>query len=269
MMTWNPRANELFLQVRELRSAAERQKYLDKACAGDRALRAEVQALLEASARAGRFLESPALAPHPVVTVEEPPVTERPGTVLGPYKLLQALGEGGMGTVWMAEQTQPVPKVIDFGVAKATGQRLTDKTLFTELGAVIGTLEYMSPEQAELNNQDIDTRSDLYSLGVLLYELLTGSTPLDRKRLKAAALVELLRRIREEEPPWRSVCTPGRSFPLYRRPREGANCEPLSLRAVPVHRPPRGEPPPQVAGTSERWPEAATPRAGPGTAGVP
>src|SRR5262245_49551483 len=71
---------------------------------------------------------------------------------------------------------RPVPKVIDFGVAKAAGQRLTERTLFTEVGAVVGTLEYMSPEQAELNNQDIDTRSDVYSLGVLLYELLTGTT---------------------------------------------------------------------------------------------
>ncbi len=96
---------------------------------------------------------------------------------------------------------KPVVKVIDFGVAKATGQRLTDKTLFTEFGAVVGTLEYMSPEQAELNNQDIDTRSDIYSLGVLLYELLTGTTPLDRKRLKQTAFMELLRLIREEEPP--------------------------------------------------------------------
>ena len=96
---------------------------------------------------------------------------------------------------------KPVPKVIDFGVAKATGPRLTDQTLYTEFGAVVGTLEYMSPEQAELNQLDIDTRSDIYSLGVLLYELLTGSTPLDRKRLKQAAILEMLRVIREEESP--------------------------------------------------------------------
>jgi serine/threonine protein kinase/Tfp pilus assembly protein PilF len=96
---------------------------------------------------------------------------------------------------------QPVVKVIDFGVAKATGQRLTDRTLFTGFGALMGTPEYMSPEQAEVNNQDIDTRSDIYSLGVLLYELLTGSTPLTRKRIKEAALLEVLRVIREEEPP--------------------------------------------------------------------
>src|SRR5258706_7537223 len=74
---------------------------------------------------------------------------------------------------------KPVVKVIDFGIAKATGQRLTEKTLFTEFGAMVGTLEYMSPEQAELNNQDIDTRSDIYGLGVLRYELLTGTTALD------------------------------------------------------------------------------------------
>src|SRR5262245_11365176 len=96
---------------------------------------------------------------------------------------------------------KPVVKVIDFGVAKATGQRLTDATLFTGFGAVVGTPEYMSPEQAETNNQDIDTRSDIYSLGVLLYELLTGSTPLTKKRVKEAALLEVLRVIREEEPP--------------------------------------------------------------------
>jgi serine/threonine protein kinase len=96
---------------------------------------------------------------------------------------------------------QPVPKVIDFGVAKAVGQRLTERTLFTGFGAVVGTLEYMSPEQAELNNQDIDTRSDIYALGVLLYELLTSTTPLTHKRLKEAAFTETLRLIREEEPP--------------------------------------------------------------------
>src|SRR5262249_51804037 len=96
---------------------------------------------------------------------------------------------------------RPVPKVIDFGIAKATGQRLTDRTMFTEFGAVVGTLEYMSPEQAGLNPFGVDTRSDVYSLGVLLYELLAGATPLERGRLKEAAVLEVLRIIREEEPP--------------------------------------------------------------------
>ena len=92
----------------------------------------------------------------------------------------------------------PVPKVIDFGVAKAIEQRLTDRTLFTQIGQVVGTPEYMSPEQAEMSGLDIDTRSDIYSLGVLLYELLTGTTPLERRE---AGFVEVLRRVREEEPP--------------------------------------------------------------------
>jgi len=96
---------------------------------------------------------------------------------------------------------KPVPKVIDFGVAKATGQRLTERTMFTGFGDVIGTLEYMSPEQAELNQLDVDTRSDVYSLGVLLYELLTGSTPVEKERVKRTALLEMLRVVREEEPP--------------------------------------------------------------------
>src|SRR5207302_8701926 len=88
---------------------------------------------------------------------------------------------------------RPVPKVIDFGVAKATGQQLTEQTLHTGFGAVVGTVEYMSPEQASFNQLDVDTRSDVYALGVLLYELLTGTTPLERKRLKEGAFLELLR----------------------------------------------------------------------------
>jgi serine/threonine protein kinase len=96
---------------------------------------------------------------------------------------------------------RPVPKVIDFGLAKAAGQALTDKTLMTGFGAVVGTPEYMSPEQASLNNLDIDTRSDVYSLGVLLYELLTGTTPVDRQSLGKAALLEILRIVREVEAP--------------------------------------------------------------------
>jgi tetratricopeptide (TPR) repeat protein len=94
---------------------------------------------------------------------------------------------------------KPVPKVIDFGIAKATGGSLTDYTLVTGLGAMVGTPEYMSPEQAGFT-PDVDTRSDVYALGVLLYELLTGTTPVDRARLGKAAVMEILRVIREEEP---------------------------------------------------------------------
>jgi serine/threonine protein kinase/tetratricopeptide (TPR) repeat protein len=96
---------------------------------------------------------------------------------------------------------KPIAKVIDFGVAKALHQRLTEQTLFTEIGAVVGTVEYMAPEQAEMSPLGVDTRADVYGLGVLLYELLTGSTPLDRKRLRRAAYAEMMRIIKEEEPP--------------------------------------------------------------------
>jgi WD40 repeat protein/serine/threonine protein kinase len=95
---------------------------------------------------------------------------------------------------------RPVPKVIDFGIAKATGPRPAARALHTECGTVVGTLEYMSPEQAEPNQFDIDTRSDVYSLGVLLYELLTGTTPLEGKRLAQGPVLEALRLIREDEP---------------------------------------------------------------------
>jgi serine/threonine protein kinase len=306
--------HELFTAALESDTPDERAAYLDRACGGELELRARIEALLKAHEQAGSFLAVPTVAGS--VTGDAPKPLEGPGTAIGPYKLLQTIGEGGMGTVWMAEQTAPVrrtvalkviktgmdskqvlarfgaerqalalmdhpniakvldagttdagrpyfvmelvkgvpittycdqnrltprerlelfipvcqavqhahqkgvihrdlkpsnilvgvydglplPKVIDFGVAKATGQKLTDATLFTLFGAVIGTPEYMSPEQAQLDNVDIDTRSDIYSLGVLLYELLTGTTPLDRKRLKEAALLEVLRVIREEEP---------------------------------------------------------------------
>src|SRR5438874_2958597 len=94
----------------------------------------------------------------------------------------------------------PVVKVIDFGVAKATVQQLTERTLFTAYGQMIGTPAYMSPEQAEMSCLDIDTRSDVYSLGVLLYELLTGTTPFEPNRLREAGFAEMQRIIREEEP---------------------------------------------------------------------
>jgi len=96
---------------------------------------------------------------------------------------------------------QPVPKIIDFGVAKATAQRLTEKTLFTELGVMIGTPSYMSPEQADLTGLNVDTRTDVYALGVMLYELLTGVLPFDAKTLREAGYEEIRRRIREVDPP--------------------------------------------------------------------
>jgi len=99
------------------------------------------------------------------------------------------------------QDDRPVPKIIDFGVAKATAQHLTERSLFTELGVLIGTPEYMSPEQAEMGSLDIDTRTDIYALGVLLYELLTAALPFDRKDLRQAGIAEIQRIIREKEPP--------------------------------------------------------------------
>src|SRR6266704_4339622 len=303
----------IFIEALEKEDAAERAAFLDRACAGEPALRERLGRLLARHQQGGSFLESPAA---PAVTVEEPSVTERAGTVIGPYKLLEQIGEGGFGVVFMAEQTQPVrrkvalkvlkpgmdtrqviarfeaerqalaimdhpniahvfdggetatgrpyfvmelvrgipitdfcdqnhlpvrgrlglfihvcqavqhahhkgiihrdlkptnvlvtlhdgtpvPRVIDFGVAKATGQQLTDKTLFTNFSQMVGTPLYMSPEQAEMSGLDMDTRTDIYSLGVLLYELLTGTTPFDQERLRTAAYDEIRRIIREEEP---------------------------------------------------------------------
>jgi eukaryotic-like serine/threonine-protein kinase len=313
MAAISPELRVIFSDALELTSQEERLAYLDRACQGDPDLRARIDALLLAHDGLGEFLEQP--VPTPSVTCDAPSPLESPGTVIGPDKLLQQIGEGGMGTVYMAEQQEPVrrrvalkiikpgmdsrqviarfeaerqalaimdhqniarvldagttesgrpyfvmelvhgvpitqfcdenhltprqrlelfvpvcqaiqhahqkgiihrdvkpsnvlvtmyddkpvPKVIDFGVAKAIDQRLTEKTMFTQFGAFVGTFEYMSPEQAQMNAFGVDTRSDIYSLGVLLYELLTGTTPLGHERLRRAAVDEMVRLIKEEE----------------------------------------------------------------------
>src|SRR5262245_56291245 len=134
MTTWNPRANDLFLNALELGSPGKRQEYLDGACAGDAALRAEVESLLEASARAGGFLEPPAVGRPAAGSGQEaegspqgrtiadcplPAVQEGPGTVLGPYKLIEQIGQGGMGSVWMAQQQEPIKRVVAVKLIRA------------------------------------------------------------------------------------------------------------------------------------------------------
>jgi serine/threonine protein kinase/WD40 repeat protein len=297
----------------------DRAAYLEKACAGNPALRREVEALLSAHA-ADNPLDRPpadlaATADHDE-TDAGPPAAEV-GDRIGPYRIMEQIGEGGFGLVFVAEQAEPVrrkvalkvlkpgmdtrdvvarfeaerqalalmdhpniarvldagstpsgrpyfvmelvrgvpitdycdaqklapndrlalfvqvcqavqhahqkgvihrdikpsnvlvtaidgkavPKVIDFGVAKAVGQSLTDKTIYTRFAQILGTPLYMSPEQAEMSGVDVDTRADVYALGVLLYELLTGTTPFDRDRFRRAAFDEIRRIIREEEPP--------------------------------------------------------------------
>ena len=133
---------------------------------------------------------------------------------------------------------RPNPKVIDFGIAKATSARLTEKTLFTEHRQLIGTPEYMSPEQAE-GSMDIDTRTDVYALGVLLYELLTGTTPFDSVSLRAAAYAEIQRIIREVEPPIPSTRLSRSSdtlIAIQRHPPLTSNVETTLLRPCPSDR---------------------------------
>jgi serine/threonine protein kinase len=296
----------------------QREAHLDRVCGGDAALRQRIEALVKACESTSHFLDSPAAPVTVGPTNVLPSSLEKAGDPIGRYKLLQQIGEGGCGVVYMAEQAEPlrrrvalkiiklgmdtksviarfeaerqalammdhpniakvfdagatetgrpyfvmelvrgmkitdysdekklstrarldlfiqvcqaiqhahqkgiihrdikpsnilvtvndgmpVPKVIDFGIAKATsGQQLTDKTLFTAFEQFIGTPAYMSPEQAVLTSVDIDTRSDIYALGVLLYELLTGKTPFDAQELMAVGLDEMRRTICEQEPP--------------------------------------------------------------------
>ena len=295
--------------------------YLVEACGGDEELEAKVRELIAEAGEVDEFMERAPLGESAPTAVDGSDLVESAGSTIGHYKLLQQIGEGGFGVVYMAEQLRPVkrrvalkvikagmdtkqvvarfeaerqalammdhpniakvhdagsteagrpyfvmelvrgvpiteycdennlsteerlelfiavcqavqhahqkgvihrdlkpsnvmislhddkavPKVIDFGVAKATQMDLTDKTLFTHFEQFIGTPAYMSPEQAQLSGLDIDTRSDIYALGVLLYELLTGTTPFDSKELMKAGMDEVRRVIREEEAPRPSI----------------------------------------------------------------
>jgi non-specific serine/threonine protein kinase/serine/threonine-protein kinase len=127
------------------------------------------------------------------------------------------------------QDDRAVPKIIDFGVAKATAQPLTEHSLFTELGMIIGTLEYMSPEQAEMGGLDIDTRTDVYALGVILYELLTGALPFDRDTVRNAALDDVRRTIREKEPPRPSTRVKERGAAAFSEAAERRRTEPARL----------------------------------------
>jgi eukaryotic-like serine/threonine-protein kinase len=309
------KARAVFEQAIEIKDPAERQAYLDEACANDLDLRKEVNALLVNHDKAREFLESPfftGIETRSKQTLQP----EGPGSKIGHYELLKQIGEGGMGLVYLAQQKQPVkrqvalkiikpgmdskeviarfdaerqalallehpniahvfdagtteagrpyfimeyvrgmsitrycddrklsieqrlqlfkqvceglhyahqkgiihrdikpsnilvsvhgdravPKIIDFGIAKAAARALTEKTVFTLQGQLLGTPEYMSPEQVDFATQDIDTRSDIYSLGVLLYELLTGVLPFDGKTFHGLGFAEIQRTIREQEP---------------------------------------------------------------------
>ena len=328
------RIKTLFQDVLE-RPASERVGFLQRVCAGDTELRAELEALLRDHEAAAGFLAEPTgggVGPSAM------PIQEGPGSVIGNYKLLQEIGEGGFGRVFMAQQERPVrrrvalkiiklgmdtkeviarfeaerqalalmdhpyiakvldagstdsgrpyfvmelikgvpiteycnhialstrerltlftqvcralqhahqkgiihrdvkpgnvlvtlhdgvaaPKVIDFGVAKATDHILTEKTLFTEFRQLVGTPDYMSPEQAEMSDMDVDTRSDIYSLGVLLYELLTGSKPLDVAAHGKRGYGEIVRHVRDVVPPKPStrVSTLGEASSLVAQQRQ-------------------------------------------------
>lgn len=318
------KARKIFENAVEIDQTDDRNQFVSDQCEGDPKLKEQVESLFEALAAAPKSMDRPLLQANIISDTTAIPKgnPNGPSRTIGPYKLLQMIGEGGMGEVWMAEQTEPirrrvalkliksgtdsktiiarfeaerqalammnhnniarvfdvgetdgspyfvmelvhgtpinefcdansltpserldifsdvcqavqhahhkgiihrdlkpsnvlvemvdgkpVAKVIDFGLAKAlqTQTLLTDKTYFTEFGKVIGTLQYMSPEQASMDIRNVDSRSDVYSLGVMLYELLTGSTPIEKETLKKNALLQVLELVREKEPPLPSV----------------------------------------------------------------
>ncbi len=176
--------------------------------------------------------------------------------------------------------TRPVPKVIDFGIAKATSHRLTEKTLFTEFRYFIGTPEYMSPDQAEISGLDVDTRTDIYSLGVLLYELLTGTTPFDSQTLRAGGYGEIQRIIREVEPPKPSTRLgtlegkEGTDIALFRRAEPGSlsrlmrgDLDWVVMKALEKDRTRRYQSASELAGDIERYLENQPVIAGPPSVG--
>lgn len=311
----HPDEKAVFKVASSIESPEVRRDYLDQICRDNPSLQRRVLKLLRMHEEEPDFLEASPVGI--VATMDAPPITEQPGTVIGRYKLMEQIGEGGMGIVYVAEQEEPVrrkvalkiikpgmdtkqviarfeaerqalammdhpniarvldasateegrpyfvmelvpgvpvteygnkhrlptrkrlelfvqicqavqhahqkgiihrdikpanvlitlhdgvpvPKVIDFGIAKAINQRLTERTVYTQMSQMIGTPLYMSPEQAELSDLNVDTRTDIYSLGVLLYELLTGSTPFAKEQLSEAGHDEMRRIIREDEPP--------------------------------------------------------------------
>jgi len=308
---------EIFFEALDKNTPEERAAFLDGACGTNPVQRAKVEVLLADHFQADAFMKSPAQPDDRPTVKLDPTPAEAPAQMLRRYKLLERIGEGGFGEVWMAEQREPVkrrvalkiiklgmdsrqivarfeaerqalammdhaniakildagvtdtgrpyfvmelvrgikiteycdqnqlptkerldlfikvcqaiqhahqkgiihrdikpsnilvtlhdgvpvPKVIDFGIAKATQGELTDKTVFTQFQQFIGTPAYISPEQAEMSGLDIDTRADIYSLGVLLYELLVGQTPFDPKEMMKGGLDALRRIIREQEAP--------------------------------------------------------------------